>query len=279
MIPIPDGFTYANPEQLHVKIARFVAAPSEVHFVFDFDRTITTHIEGADDDATTWHILHEHLSDKGKRTYKKLYEKNRILEIDGTMTSDVAAAWASEVLDLFVTERVNLYEVEKDLLARTKIRPGISELFELCRKNDIPIIIMSAGMRNIIDMWNIAHNLSPSLVISTELNVDDAGRVIGWQSDTLIHMLNKAEVDHPELNAVRISRPKAIVVGDGMGDADMASGDDDVLRVRIFNPSSDEAIDMEKVRAETFTKFDAMIETDDSTPLLELMHALTSRSV
>ena len=101
-----------------------------------------------------------------------------------------------------------------------------------------------------------------------------AREIISWERDTLVHTLNKSEVDHPELNKIRSERPLAIVFGDGIGDADMALGDADVLRVRIYDPRPDEAGDIEAERTRTFERFDMMIESGTLEPLVELLEEL-----
>ena len=268
---IPDDLIAGNPESLQTKIAEFIGATAAgVHFVFDFDRTLTVRNSKTNEDVTTWHILREHLPEVGKKQYQDLFEKYRVLEINGTMTELDAAEWWSSILDLFVEHKLDLAAVEQDFLDRASIRPGTAELFQLCKNNDIPTIVMSAGIRDVIEMWGRSYGVSPSLTLSTALILDEASTVIGWHRDTLIHVLNKSETNHPELASIRSSRPKAILVGDSMNDADMASGENDVLRIRIYDPRPDEVTDIDKERLKTFTAFDAMIESGSLVSLLEL---------
>jgi|SRR5687767_5163880 len=58
----------------------------------------------------------------------------------------------------------------------------------------------------------------------------------------------------------------AVAVGDGMSDAGMAAGDEDVLRFRIFDPRPGEEVNLDLVRQKTFTRFDGMIESGDFAP-------------
>ena len=90
-----------------------------------------------------------------------------------------------------------------------------------------------------------------------------------------MHVLNKSEVDHPELNKIRSEYPLALVFGDGIGDADMAAGDEDVLRIRIYDPRPDETTDIETERTRTFERFDAMIESNSLRPLVELLQRMS----
>ena len=268
---LPEGLIPANHENLEAKITEFIGATAAgIHFVFDFDRTLTVRNPETHEDVTTWHILREHLPEDGKKQYQDLFEKYRVLEIAGTMTEIDAADWWSSILDLFVKHKLNLPAVEQDFLERASIRPGTAELFQLCKDNDIPTVVLSAGIRDVIEMWDKTYGVSPSLTLSTALILDSSGTIIGWRKDTLVHVLNKSETGHPELESIRSSRPKAVVVGDSMNDADMAHGDKDVLRIRIYDPRPDEPIDIIKERQKTFTKFDAVVESGSLEPLLKL---------
>ena len=268
---IPEGLTTDNHEILQAKIADFISASaSNIHFLFDFDRTLTVRNPKTNEDTTTWHILREHLPADGRKQYQNLFDKYRVLEIDGTMTAFDAAEWWSSILDLFVEHKLDLAAVEQDFLDRATIRPGTTEIFQFCKEHNIPTVVMSAGIRDVIEMWDRTYGLNPSLTLSTALILDDAGVVVGWHRDTLIHALNKSETDHPELASIRRSRPKAILVGDSINDSDMASGDKDVLRIRIFDPRPDELFNIDNERQKTFLKFDAMLESGSLMPLLEL---------
>jgi hypothetical protein len=103
--------------------------------------------------------------------------------------------------------------------------------------------------------------------------VDDDNRIAGWEGDTLVHVLNKSKANHPELQAIRASRPKARVVGDSLYDAAMAHGQQDVIRVRILDPRSDEK-DNTQEQQRTFEKFDALISSGTLDPLSELVTAI-----
>lgn len=252
----------------HVLSGRALA---DVHALFDFDRTLTVRNRKTHEDVTTWHILKEHLPTEARQVYQELFVKYRAMEIDGSMTNDHAAEWWSLILDLFVANKLDLKAVEADLLERANIRPGTTELFNVCREQNIPTVIMSAGVKDVIDMWNAVYKLDPTLVIATSLEINNAGQIIGWRKDSLVHALNKDEANHPELETIRLERPKTILVGDGMGDKNMANGQDDVLRIRILDPRPDEVIDMAKEREKTFAEFDAMIENGSLEPISKLL--------
>lgn len=257
----------ANRKSIEAKIADFaLAGASRIHVVLDFDRTLTIKKPGAQDEVTTWHILCKHLPASGRLYYQRLFDKYRALELSGDMTQKDATDWWSSILNLFVEHRINLTEVEEDFLDKANIRPGVAELFKFCADNNIPTVILSAGIRDVIDIWCRKYDIKPSLVISTALVLDDNNRITGWEKNTLIHVLNKSEVNHPELLTIRSQRPNALLVGDSLDDAHMAHGEENVIRVRILDPRPDE-IDNSQEQNKTLKKFDALIMSGTLNPL------------
>jgi len=271
---IPDELIVANSTNFEEKLAEFAAVGAAgLHAIFDFDRTLTVKKPGSQDEVTTWHILREHLPEGGQVEYQKLFEKYRALEISGEMSQDDAVEWWSSILNLFVEYEIDLSAVEETFLDRASIRPGTAELFQLFADSGIPTIILSAGIREVIDIWCRKYGIKPSLVLSTALTLDSENKISGWQRDTLIHVLNKSESTHPELSAIRARRPKALLVGDSLDDASMAAGEKDVIRVRILDPRADETATEQEER-KTFEKFDALIRTGSLRPLEKLVEII-----
>jgi len=272
---IPEGLIYGNGAELEQKLRSFIGAgASSLHLVCDFDRTLTVRKPGSEGDVTTWSILAEHLPIGAQQEHAALYDKYRALETTETMTSDDAVDWWTSILKLFVKHKININKIEADFLERASVRLGTKELFQACGKQNVPTVIMSAGIRDVIDVWGRAYDIQPTLTISTALILDKEGTIIGWDEQTLVHTLNKHEADHPKLESIRQSRPKAIIVGDGMSDADMAIGAEDVLRIRIYDPRADEAKDLTKMRSETLERFDAIIESGSLDPLQSIVQLI-----
>lgn len=269
-----EAFNISNDGGLEQKLGLFRnAGAKSVHLLLDFDRTITTSING-EDDCTVWQVLHRHLPAAGQAKYAELYSTYRPLEAAGTMTETQAIAWPSAVLDLFAEYKVNLGLIEKDFFNVVTLRPGVAELFKLCEQEGIPVVILSAGIRNVIDLLLRMFDVSSSLTIATELEVDKDETIIGWQPESLVHTFNKSESGHAELEEIRRNRPNCLLIGDSQHDADMTDGEDTVLRIRIFDPRSDEKKDIEDVKRETLQRFDMMTVSKSFAPISKLLETI-----
>lgn len=272
---IPDDLVVANTSDFADKMAAFASSgASGMHAIFDFDRTLTVKRPDTQDEVTTWAILREHLPNEGQADYQRLFEKYRALELSSAMTQQDAIDWWSSTLNLFVKHRINLAAVEETFLDRASIRPGTRELFELFAQNNIPTVILSAGVRQIINIWCRKYDVHPTLVMSTDITVDDNNIITGWQKNTLVHVLNKSEATHPELTAIRKQRPKVFVVGDSLDDAAMAADGTGVIKVRILDPRGDEII-TEQAESKTFERFDSLIKVGTFSPLRQLVGQMT----
>jgi 5'-nucleotidase len=246
---------------------------NKLYLLTDFDRTLTIGRDKTGKDIATWEILATHLPKEALVKQHKLYEKYRPLELSGKMTSEEAASWGHQVLSIFVENEISLKEIEKDFRQKTDIRPYAKELLNFAEKIGIPTVILSAGIGEIIDIWSKIFQISPTLVLATRLITDQNGKIIDWDRN-IIHHLNKNEKSREELNRIKAQRPNTILIGDALEDADMSKGQEDVLRIRIYNPREDEDADSEKFAQKTFEKFDLMIETGTLEPVLQILEMI-----
>jgi len=276
-LQIPDGLLRADAVALKTKVARFSEAGSDqLQVIFDFDRTLTTNLQGSSENISSSHIMNFSLPPDGRKNYQQLFEYYRPLEIAGTMTTADAVEWWSRAMRLFVDYRVDMTCIKQDFLSKVSIRPHTKEVLDLCKKLEIPTIILSAGVKNVIDMWMEAYDVRANVVLGNVLQIDVDGKVCGWDESAVMHIFNKHETGHPELARIRAERSKTILIGDGMSDADMAEGTDDVLRIRILDVCSDDLPSVKQQREQTFQRFDAAIEDGSLQPLYELLQQLAA---
>lgn len=221
--------------------------------------------------------MNEHLPVDARQQYQQYFTKYRALEVAGEMTTDHAVEWWSAILDLFVSNNVSLADVEETFLDKANIRPGVKRVFDLFGRLEIPSTILSAGIRDVIDIWSARYGINPTLTLSTKLLVGSSGIVAGWDRSSLVHVLNKHETGHPELTAIKQARPNILVIGDSLDDASMATGDDNVIRIRILDRRDDDP-DLVSEKVRTFERFDALITSGSFDPIASLIKVIARPS-
>jgi len=265
-------FSFGDQKRVEAKVKRFTTVGrGKMHILFDFDRTLTFNSEG--EDVTSWHILRSHLPQEGQKQYDSFFQKYRTLEIQKKLTQADAILWWEQILSLAKEHEVNMMEVERDFLSKANARPYAQELFRLCQETGIPTVILSAGIADFINIWCSRYGIAPKVILSTKLSIGEGGKITGWEEKTLVHVLNKKEMGHSELTRIRTTHPFTVLIGDGLEDANMIEGVDDVIRVRINDPRKDEPID--RLRKETFERFDLMIENGSLQPVLSLVSLIS----
>ncbi len=192
------------------------------------------------------------------------------------MTDADAASWWSQILDLYVEYRLNIRDVEREFLDKATIRPGAKELFDLCAQRNVPIVILSAGIKDVIEIWARTYQVQPTIIHSTSLDIGSDGLIRGWDKDSLVHVLNKKEKGggHDGIADIRRQRPMTLLVGDSLGDAAMAEGDEAVFRVLVHDPRPDE--NQTDLQERALRQFDAVIETGNMRAVQELVETIVS---
>jgi HAD superfamily phosphoserine phosphatase-like hydrolase len=270
---IPNGFILLDEAAVSEKLADFAAAgKGKLHVLFDFDGTITTY-EHNGRLTTTWQVLSDTLPPEAHEERLPVYEKFRALEVAGKMTPQDAEEWVNDSLARFVQYRLNLPEVEKTSFQHFNLRGQTKELFSLCNENGIPTIILSVGIKDLLEMLCKHYGLKPEVILAADARLDEKGRMVGWDPDTTIHAFNKRERGHKEISVIRDVRPYTILIGDSLPDVHMADGDK-VLKIRIYDPRKDEAGDREKHIAQSFEAGFDMVFEGGFGPVIKLLENL-----
>jgi 2-hydroxy-3-keto-5-methylthiopentenyl-1-phosphate phosphatase len=143
-------------------------------------------------------------------------------------------------------------QIRDAFLGVAQLRDGGKELFDICDANAVPSIVLSAGIKDVIQIIAEHYEIRPTHILSTSLVFDEQGNVRGWDRRTLVHMLNKRERGHTELTMLQRARPNIILLGDVPDDVHMANGDDNVLRIRVLDSRPGETFDRDTLLNTTF---------------------------
>ncbi len=265
----PD-LLYGDSTNAYQKLHRFRAAGARsLHVVADWDNTLTIK-KAAGIEGLTWAILKRHMTPANQNTHRLLYEQYHPKEKTGTMTEAEAVAWQVAALHLLIG--LPIAPIEHDAIALVKLRKGTRALFDLCKQHDIPTVIKSAGVRQVINTVCSNYGLEPSLTHATKLLVTD-GVISGWDEKTLTHAINKERFNHltkPDT----AHNPHIILLGDDLQDARMVAGEHNVLRIRTGGgrlAHNDSDAWQQYLQASYAVGYDLVIESDSLSVVSELI--------
>ncbi|KAK4385474.1 Cytosolic 5'-nucleotidase 3A, partial [Sesamum angolense] len=185
-----------DPELLQSKISSIrLDGPPKLQVIADFDATLTKYWI----DGQRGHSSHGLLQQGNPE-----WEKTHALLIEGGLT----------------------YGAIESSVAKSRIafREGVTELFELLERSNVPVLIFSAGLADIIEEV-LRHKLHRSFknvkIVSNRMVFDQNGNLVSFKGKT-IHVLNKNE------HAIDMAGP----VHDRLGDANGLADDTSSVKMR-----------------------------------------------
>ena len=200
---------------------------SSMYVLADFDRTLTL-----GSSSTSWSILSK--SDMVPKEYvserQELYDFYRPIEIDEKLDYDtknrLMKEWWTKHISLFIKYKISEEVVKRACrdLRVMSFREGAKDFLRRMFDNNIPVIIISAGIGNFIKEFLVMNDCDYDniFVVSNFIKFSDG--VASGIADNIIHSLNKNEVSMPEnIRELIKNRENIILLGDGISDVRMAS--------------------------------------------------------
>ncbi|KAJ9159700.1 hypothetical protein P3X46_025181 [Hevea brasiliensis] len=236
-----------NALSLQNKIAAIRrAGPSKLQVIADFDGTLTKYmVNGRRGQSSHGLLRQENPEFDAKR--KALYEYYHPLEFSPTIPiqekTKLMEEWWGKTHNLLIEGGLT-YDAIRESVANSAItfREGVVELFEFLEERDIPVLIFSAGLADIIEevlRQKVHRSFRNVKIVSNRMIFDDDGRLISFKGK-LIHSLNKNEhaLDmaapvHEHLGDVDgviddsasvKKRTNVLLLGDHLGDLGMSDG-------------------------------------------------------
>ncbi len=202
-----EGFVFQDRAAVFKKLRQFADdGASKLHIVSDFDLTLTAgKLPGQN--LGTWDVMDALMPSERVARHTEIFRSFRPIEIVGQLTEGIAHEKWSETLDLITSYHMNISEIEPAFLSVASLRPGAKAIFDTCKTRGVPTVILSAGIRNVIEIMADHYDIHPDFILSTNLVLDKTGQVTGWDKASLTHMLNKHEIGHGEISSLRATRP------------------------------------------------------------------------
>ncbi len=172
-------------------------------------------------------------------------------------------------------------QLERDSIAEIvhhstkKLKDDCKWFFYTLERYEVPLLIFSAGLGDIIHEWIIHEcgSFKNMKIVSNFMTFDEkTNRVNGFQ-DKIIHIFNKNEgvLLCTEYEKLIRNRPNVILLGDSLGDVDMAAGFptlNNILKIGFLNDKVDEllpkymeAFDIVTIKDDTFNVPNAILRS------------------
>ena len=189
--------------------------------ITDFDRTLTTA-----ESEPTMGVIPQYLGGECLEKRTKIYEHYRPLELDYTIEENkkqqIMKEWAKESFTL-LTKYITKEGIENALLdANLYLRDGAKEFLQEMNNNDVPVIIMSSGIGNIVKAFLEKENcmFNNIKIVSNFFEFNNGITTINM--DKIMATSNKEYIRIPEKIRNQIEeREKALVFGDLIEDIKM----------------------------------------------------------
>lgn len=232
--------------------------------VIDFDRTVS---KGTSEG--TWATIGRAniFNDEYQRLKTEQYEKYRPIEVDPNISHEIKEknmeAWWKEHFELFFRFGLKKEDIVKCATqGGIVLRDGAEEFFSKMHEYNVPIIILSAGLANIIKEFLSYKNIlyDNVYIFSNDLLFDENGMLCNVD-DNIIHACNKT-IDYLPDNMKKMiaSREYILMYGDGLADLSMVPErlHDKTIKVGFLVEAIEESL-------EAFNKnFDIVLLGDDS---------------
>lgn len=208
----------------------------KLQVIADFDRTLTTNFYQGRKSLSLLGALRasNFLGLDYQRQSQALFDYYSPFENDHSLTiiarKSLMAEWWEKQFQLLITSGLNKNHINQVIDSRlANLRPGVPEFIKLLEKHQVPLVIFSASglgesaLRYFLEKENLwSNNIS---LIANDFIWDEGGRAVAVRAP-IIHSGNKDETmlaDFGCLERVR-NRNNILLLGDSLGDADMATG-------------------------------------------------------
>ena len=227
-----------------------------LHVISDFDKTLTKAFIKGQKTHTSIAQIREggYLSKNYVKKSFALYDKYHPFEINHKISDSEKdkkmMEWWSRHIRLLVEQGMNRKVVE-DIIKNKRIllRKGAEDFFKKLYEKNIPLLIFSAGVGDIIEGYLESEGLLYGNVhiVSNFFDYDKNGSVKGYKSK-IIHAFNKDEfaIKGTKYFGMIKERKNVILIGDSLGDVDMAKGleHEVILKIGFLNKDIEENRDV-----------------------------------
>ncbi|MEQ2189269.1 7-methylguanosine phosphate-specific 5'-nucleotidase [Goodea atripinnis] len=247
------------------------AGPGSLQVISDFDMTLTRFAHKGKRLPTTHNILNNRLliNEDSTKKMKELLNTYYPIEIDPSLSPEeklpYMVTWWTEVHELLIQQRIR-----KDMLAQVvressaMLREGYRVFFDCLAEHRVPLLIFSAGVGDVLEEVIRQNDVfHPNLhIISNYMDFDHTGVLQAFKGQ-LIHSYNKRDVALSHATALRElhGRPNVLLLGDSLGDLNMADGVSEAQNILTVGFLNDQ---VEERKESYINSFDIVLLKDET---------------
>ncbi|XP_010658882.1 uncharacterized protein LOC100242328 isoform X1 [Vitis vinifera] len=257
-----------HPHLLHAKISSIrMAGHSKLQIIADFDATLTKYwVNGCRGQSS--HGLLQQGNPEYDVKRRELYDYYHPLEISPSIPIEEKAKlmeeWWGKTHALLIEGGLTYDAITKSVAnSMITFREGVVELFEFLEARDIPVLIFSAGLADVIEevlRQKLHRSFKNIKIVSNRMIFDGDGHLVSFKGKT-IHVLNKNEhaldmagplhdelgdSDGPNEDSASVKkRTNVLLLGDHIGDLGMSDGLDYETRISVgfLNDNVEKSLD------------------------------------
>lgn len=243
------------------KLEKLKITKENTYVVLDFDKTITS-TESKD----SWDVCGELLNDEFKEKLNKYCEYYYPIEIDYKISKEEKEKhmieWYDKDMNLFYEYHLTKEKLEQSIKqGKTILRKGAKEFLQKAKNQNMPVIILSAGIGNVIEgVLKLNDCYYDNIyIISNFIKFDENGDMKKFD-DEMIHTLNKTMEGHlpAEIKEEIEQKEYGILVGDLVYDINMVPANKLENTVTIGFVENDNNFDVYK------ENFDIVLSGEDA---------------
>lgn len=195
-----------------------------MYVIMDFDGTITKHTK-----VDSWDVAGDSLGEKFKKELVELYDIYRPIEIDYNISCEEKKKkmeeWYTKCICLYYKYNLKKSDLENSIASCNMLfRDGAKEFFNDMNKRNVPVIILSAGIGNVIEEFLKNNNCyyKNIYIISNFIEFDYAGNMKEFDGRIIYTMNKKLDINVLEKFCEKLQgRDNKLLFGDLIEDKNM----------------------------------------------------------
>lgn len=220
---------------------------SDLYILTDFDGTITK-----DSSDSSWASIFKNpnVTDEFVQECIRIFNYYHKYEIDESIPLEkkmvIMSEWYNkniETLKKFgISEQTINYSANNESIM--SFRDGAKEFLKEINDRNIPIIVISAGVGNIIQQFLINNGCNfPNIYICSNFLQYEDGIIRGVRDNNLIHPLNKIEISLPRHIQEKVAnRNTVILLGNSISDINMTNDRKRTYRIGFLDEKVEDRI-------------------------------------